>query len=173
MREKDRRREILRYVYAVVKRAGEEEGLFTTAVHKLVYFALLEGGGDVKEFYVPYFYGPFSFWVAYALDTLTFSGYITREEQELGKKFKVLETEKEVPQERAVEELLKKLSTVGVGVNQIEDLSILAKVHWLITQGGVPKDPDELVSAAQELNWKIKKDDAEKALKRLERMGYA
>jgi len=176
--EKLRKDRIPHSVYALVELLNNKKiDVYTTVIQKLLYFYLTQKG--LKDYYRPYFYGPFSDGVAYTLDALYDAEFLSLSLQ-AGRVKKYIVNEKKKPPSRAlkiIDDVQKDLE--GKIINKLREdelcvksLSLLAKVHWLLKNTNTKGINRILEFGRAFYGWEIKINEFKEAEKRLKELNW-
>ncbi len=155
-----------------------------TNVHKNLYLIkemLSKDQVQVPYRFKPYFYGPFSIDVSYALDLLQSSGLLDSDERELGRDdIEMRQTVYRLTDfgKKAVEKAKASYPEFSNGFGECfrrirgtnhhqntQVLATAAKVKLIVSQEGKSLTIPKIKSKAQELGWKINDSDINAAIK--------
>ena len=156
-------KKIMRYAYALLRAVYREYGvpLYTTSIHKLVYFTLAKFNDQLlRKTYGLYYYGPYSDDLMYALNILREAKYVKTETEKYGVLYSIsdkkapplLEEERQVYQ--VVKELVSAVHEQGI-LNNIAKLAELSKTHFLRKFYPELRTSQELARKAKILGWKL------------------
>lgn len=171
---------VMRYAYALLRIIRQKYGisLYTTSIHKLIYFTLAKFNDPLlRKTYRPYYYGPYSDDLTHALNILKETKYIKTESEKYGIFHSV--SDKKAPplpeEERQVLQVVEKLvSSVPEGqeiLNDTTKLSEMAKTHFLWRFYPQLRTPQKLARRAQILGWKLSPERVESYLSILQNAG--
>ena len=176
-------------IIALLLAASDGEICGRTMIQKEMYFLSKILGEDFN--YRAYYYGPYSDEVKEGQDELIGLGFVQTRREEFGMEpkggfdvtrydFKLTESgvrlaqwlQKEHPAENEkIKRFVEKLSAVPGGDNYM-NLSLAAKVHYILKKSNRPLIRDEIVRSAKDLGWKITDEDIEGAVRILETLEF-
>lgn len=160
-----------------------------TLLQKLAYFAGGVSGMADKLGFEPYYYGPFSSVVEGAIGRLSAFGFVDEETMGFGAvnragfevrrhDYRLTADGKEIVEgikrrhPEAYQKILDTITSIReAGDPDYMELSIAAKTYLILKRKERPVTPDEVRSAARELNWEINEASLQKAVGLLEKMG--
>ncbi len=172
----------------LAKSGGEIRG--KTKMQKEMYFLAEVLQMDLA--YRPHFYGPYSDEVGGGMDQLEGIGFVDMRREYLGREdqrgfevhrcdFKLNKHGEEMaswlehkyPEEsQKIGEFIKKLSAVPGGANYM-NISLAAKVHYILKRSNQPLTREEIREIAKELGWgNIEQRDIDGAANILETLGF-
>ena len=156
-------KKIMRYAYALLKTICQKykTSLYTTSIHKLTYFTLAKFNDQLlRRTYRPYYYGPYSDDLMYALNVLKEAKYVKTEREKYGVLYFVSNKKApSLPEEEQVYQVVKELINADPEeqdiLNNTAKLAELSKTHFLWKFYPELRTSQELARRARILGWKL------------------